>query len=140
MKSNKQRRAELTAKREARRKKEAKQQAANQALKQQLRRNPKAKRPVKVNTLELARDNSYSFKEPHFVKSGLYVDIPFRCRDCGKKEIWTATQQKWWYEVAKGGRWTTATRCRNCRRRERQRVAEARRVHREGLARKQRMH
>src|SRR4051812_7048116 len=46
--------------------------------------------------------------------------------------VWTATQPKWWYEVAKGGVWMTAQRCRACRRRERERKAEARRVHLEG--------
>jgi hypothetical protein len=31
-----------------------------------------------------------------------YEDTPFICIDCGKEEIWTAEQQQWWYEVAKG--------------------------------------
>lgn len=30
-----------------------------------------------------------------------YVDKPFQCIDCGKEEVWTAEQQKWFYEVAK---------------------------------------
>jgi hypothetical protein len=45
-----------------------------------------------------------------------YVDKDFTCRDCGKQETWTATQQKWWYEVAKGSIYSTAIRCRECRR------------------------
>lgn len=45
-----------------------------------------------------------------------YVDRPFTCRDCGREEIWTAAQQKWWYEVAKGSLYSTAVRCRDCRR------------------------
>ncbi|MEW5251364.1 zinc-ribbon domain-containing protein [Microbulbifer discodermiae] len=44
-----------------------------------------------------------------------YVDKEFACKDCGKIEIWTARQQKWWYEVAKGNFETTAVRCRQCR-------------------------
>jgi hypothetical protein len=44
-----------------------------------------------------------------------YVDKPFFCRDCGKAEVWTAEQQKWWYEVAKGHLDSTAVRCRKCR-------------------------
>jgi len=44
-----------------------------------------------------------------------YEDTPFVCVDCGKEEIWTATQQKWWYEVAKGTIYSRAVRCRACR-------------------------
>ena len=31
-----------------------------------------------------------------------YVDRPFICRRCGKREIWRARDQKWYYEEAKG--------------------------------------
>ena len=44
-----------------------------------------------------------------------YRDMEFDCADCGRHEVWTATQQKWWYEVAKGSLYTTAKRCRACR-------------------------
>jgi len=44
-----------------------------------------------------------------------YVDRPFTCRDCGTKEVWTAEQQKWYYEVAKGSIHAKAVRCRACR-------------------------
>jgi len=44
-----------------------------------------------------------------------YVDKSFVCRDCGVEEIWTAEQQKWLYEVAKGHIDSTAVRCRTCR-------------------------
>jgi hypothetical protein len=83
---------------------------------------------------KLKPDNSYS--TPDYVLRGYYLDVPFSCKDCGKAEVWRDTQQKWWYETAKGGVWTTATRCRACRRRERERVAEARRVSLEGKAKK----
>lgn len=86
------------------------------------------------NPALLAPYNSYG--QPQFVWYGFYEDQPFDCVGCGKQEVWTATQQKWWYEVAKGDVNTGASRCRNCRRKERERVAEARRVHLEGLARK----
>lgn len=66
----------------------------------------------------------------------LYLDTAFICRDCGAEQVWTAKQQKWWYEVAKGNIDTRAVRCRPCRKIERERKAEARRVHLEGLARK----
>ncbi|MGE3407225.1 MAG: zinc-ribbon domain containing protein [Pirellulales bacterium] len=45
-----------------------------------------------------------------------YVDQPFRCVDCGVEQVWTATQQKWYFEVAKGSIYGRAKRCRACRR------------------------
>ena len=74
---------------------------------------------------------------PHI--PSIYEDYPFRCRDCGKGEIWTARQQKRWYEEQGGEIETRATRCRSCRRKEHERKSEARRVHLEGLRRKQEM-
>ncbi|TWT62774.1 zinc-ribbon domain-containing protein [Rubinisphaera italica] len=44
-----------------------------------------------------------------------YIDKPFVCIDCGQQEVWTALQQKWYYEVAKGSLYATAIRCRSCR-------------------------
>jgi Probable zinc-ribbon domain len=69
---------------------------------------------------QLAHNNTYG-RLPQF-----YVDRPFTCRGCGVHEIWTAKQQKWWYEVAKGHIDSSAVRCRPCRVKERARVAEAR--------------
>jgi hypothetical protein len=89
---------------------------------------------VRVNVQALAPNNSYGV--PDFVKRGYYEDVPFVCKICGSKEIWRAAQQKWWYEVAKGYAYSGAKLCRPCRRRERTRRDEARRVHLEGLARK----
>jgi len=94
------------------------------------RRKPRRDTPrpfgtVLVNPAALAPYNSYG--EPKFVTYGFYFDVPFRCVDCGKEEVWTATQQKWWYEVAKGHVESTAIRCRPCRRRERERREQARR-------------
>jgi len=82
----------------------------------------------------LAPDNSYG--APAFVARGYYIDLDFECVDCKSEELWRATQQKWWYEVAKGNVWTLARRCRACRRAKRDESAEARRVHLEGVARK----
>ena len=54
-----------------------------------------------------------------------YVDIPFTCQDCGRREVWTAKQQKWYYEVAKGSLRAVAVRCRKCRdRRKRERETQ----------------
>ena len=65
-----------------------------------------------------------------------YFDKPFTCVDCNSGEVWTAKQQKWWYEIAKGNIYSTAIRCRLCRKTKQAVKAEARRVHLEGLARK----
>lgn len=46
-----------------------------------------------------------------------YVDVEFKCVDCGSIEVWTAKQQKWYYEEAKGSLYATAIRCRECRNR-----------------------
>jgi hypothetical protein len=131
MKSSKQRRAELDAKKQAR---IAKAEAEHADL---VRAEAAGLAAVSlaVKREALAKHNSYG--EPDFVQRGYYLDLPFACVDCGKAEIWTAGQQKWWYEVAKGDVWTTARRCRVCRRREHDRRAEAKRAHQEGMARKQ---
>jgi len=65
-----------------------------------------------------------------------YQEIEFICKDCGKPQVWTARQQKWWHEVMGGDIETTAVRCRGCRRKERTRREEANRIREEGLARK----
>ncbi|WP_171088942.1 zinc-ribbon domain containing protein [Usitatibacter rugosus] len=89
---------------------------------------------VLVNPDNLRPTNSY--RTPDFVDREFYVDRPFQCKDCGTAQIWTATQQKWWYESAKGDVWTVAVRCRTCRRREQARKAAAEASRQAGLARK----
>jgi hypothetical protein len=129
IKSGKQKRTEIKAKR--------KQKVAKiylRAKRQEPQLRPGLGPPV--NEALLAPNNSYG--APDFVYRGFYVDRPFRCVDCGKEEVWTGTQQKWWYEVAKGFVYTTAVRCRLCRRKKREQSEESRRVHLEGLERKAR--
>ena len=89
---------------------------------------------VAISKALLAHHNSYG--DPEFLIRGTYLPMHFVCADCGKPEIWTAHQQKWWYEAAKGDLFSIATRCRPCRAAERKRKADARRVHLEGLERK----
>ncbi|AQW29879.1 zinc-ribbon domain containing protein [Ralstonia syzygii subsp. celebesensis] len=72
---------------------------------------------VLVDKWLLAPSNSYG--EPAFVRRGCYVDVHFTCSDCGSQEVWSASQQKWWYEEAKGYVYATAARCLACRRRRR---------------------
>lgn len=131
MNSSKQRRQEIKAQRLAKR--TLAKTAAQRAAEADRRRAMETE--VQVEPTALAPDGSYGV--PDFVQRGYYLDLPFTCKECSKAEIWTAIQQKWWYEVVKGSVWTTALRCRPCRQRERERRNEARRVHLEGLARKQ---
>ena len=79
---------------------------------------------VPVNLGALAPNASYSV--PPFVQTGYYEDRPFTCKDCGRAEIWRATQQKWWYEIAKGGEDSVAAYCRSCRRKRQATRATAR--------------
>ncbi len=44
-----------------------------------------------------------------------YIDRPFTCRNCGKREIWRARDQKWYYEEAKGHTDAFALECHDCR-------------------------
>ena len=44
-----------------------------------------------------------------------YIDQPFVCRQCGKREIWRARDQKWYYEEAKGHIDAKAVECHSCR-------------------------
>lgn len=70
------------------------------------RRHPSA---VPADQTRLDHINTYG-SLPEF-----YIDRTFRCRDCGKEEIWRAADQKWYYEVAKGHVDATAVRCHDCR-------------------------
>lgn len=57
-------------------------------------------------------------RAPHNTYGGaplFYEDMLFTCTDCGKEEVWTAKQQQWWYEIAKGPIYSRAVRCRACR-------------------------
>ena len=84
----------------------AKKRADAKARKESKKHAELLKSRVAVNSAALCPTNSYG--APHFVQRGYYQDQPFRCTDCGKQEIWTARQQRWWYELAKGDVWTRA--------------------------------
>jgi hypothetical protein len=66
------------------------------------------KKRIPANLAAQAKNNSYYPPE-------YYEDRQFKCADCGTEEVWTAKQQQWWYEVAKGPIFSTAIRCRACR-------------------------
>ncbi|BEP60185.1 hypothetical protein GmRootV213_07390 [Variovorax sp. V213] len=107
-KSNKQRRAEIKARRIER--------AA--ALEARLRVHDVRKLSVDgpLPGLELADKSRLASCNTMFCEvPDFYLDRPFTCRDCGAEEVWTAKQQKWWYEVAQGSIYSNAVRCRACR-------------------------
>jgi hypothetical protein len=85
---------------------------------------------IAADPAKLAHNNTYG-PLPSF-----YADRAFTCRDCGAEELWTAKQQKWWYEIAEGNINTTAVHCRACRRVRQAKRASARRVHVAGLVEK----
>lgn len=111
MQSGKQKRAAIMAKRQARR--EAATRIAPVAAR------PKRARPV--DRAQLAPHDSYW--APAFVERGYYADLAFTCHDCGAHQVWTAEQQQWWYETAKGYVYSTAIRCLACRQARRRAMA-----------------
>lgn len=119
-KSGKQRRVELLAARERRQQRRLRQTRTNDG--------PAVKRfPAACVPVDPARLQPYnSYGAPDFVWRGYYVDLAFRCGDCGAEGVWTAERQRWWYEVAGGDVYTTACRCAACRAKARQTKAEAR--------------
>jgi Probable zinc-ribbon domain len=76
---------------------------------------------------KLLHDRSWGLR-PRF-----YADKRFTCVECGTAEVWTAADQKWWYEEAKGKIATRAKRCRACRRSGRLLRSQERRIHVEGM-------
>ena len=81
---------------------------------------------------ELAHNNTYD-RLPNF-----YVDKLVVCRECAVEEIWTAEQQKWWYEVVKGDINAEAVKCKACRKKDKEKKALARKAHLDGIALKER--
>jgi hypothetical protein len=134
MTSNKQKRASLQLRRAAKREKQvAKEAHEARAIRAQALKAASARGEVLVDPSRL---QAGYFDHSDFMRRGTYLAVAFTCKSCGKSEIWTAHQQKWWYEIAKGNVFSTAILCRPCRRRERERQAAARRIHLEGVARK----
>ena len=82
---------------------------------------------LRADPAKLLHDNTYGSR-PRY-----YVDRRFSCIDCGKSEVWAAADQKWWYEEAYGKVDSRANRCRDCRRKRRLKRSQERRVHIEGL-------
>jgi hypothetical protein len=85
---------------------------------------------IPAEQTKLLHDHTYG-PRPRF-----YADRPFTCVDCGAEEVWSAIDQKWWYEEAKGKIATRANRCLACRRKRRVRRSQERHVHIEGMVAK----
>jgi len=134
MKSQRPDRPPILERRRAKRGAQEAERAQERAREEARSKRELAKKHILVNPENLRPTNSYG--TPDFVRRGYYVDVHFNCKACGAAQVWTETQQKWWYESAKGDVWTTAVLCRPCRKREQARRAAAREVHLAGLAAK----
>ena len=121
MKSNRQRRTEIRKKR---------LKSAERIAKDH------EKYMVESGRWQLVEVSKLNLGNPYPLPHKYYKNIEFDCVDCGNEEVWTAAQQKWWYEEAKGDYFTTAIRCRECRKKERERKEEARKASMEGMIRK----
>ncbi|WP_062260919.1 zinc-ribbon domain containing protein [Endozoicomonas arenosclerae] len=64
---------------------------------------------IRADHKELSHINTYG-SLPYF-----YIDKLYICVDCKSEEMWSARDQKWWYEVAKGHIDSRAIRCLSCR-------------------------
>jgi putative zinc ribbon protein len=53
---------------------------------------------------------SYSLQRPPY-----YQDIRFTCADCDTDSVWTAQEQRHWFEILHGSPYSTAKRCAACR-------------------------
>ncbi|ALG68886.1 zinc-ribbon domain containing protein [Beggiatoa leptomitoformis] len=115
MKSNKQRRLEIKANRLKQAKKQQKKLIAIPV--------PLPKGAILANPQALAHNHTYGILPTY------YLDRPFTCRDCGVVEVWTAKQQRWWYEIAKGNINSRAVRCSACR----HKIREQKRLQREHM-------
>jgi hypothetical protein len=89
--SNKLKRAELQAKRETRRKKAVKERQPKSPSNGSGYDTAIPPGAIAADLTQQVPNNSYASK-PLF-----YVDQPFACTDCGREEVWTASQQKWYY-------------------------------------------
>lgn len=116
-KSNKQRRAEI---REKRRQRAASWQAQlEQACTQEECRQIAERAARQGEGVAMADTRLLAAHNNSYFLPDYYIDMPFRCNDCGTHEVWTAKQQKWWYEVALGNINSTARYCAECRRKRR---------------------
>jgi hypothetical protein len=118
MKSNKQRRAEIKGRRLERAAMLAARRSAQGTMKPWVWGYSLGQEPADRAVL-LRYNNTYG------ELPGFYMARPFTCCDCGAEEVWTAKQQKWWYEVMHAHIESRAVRCLACRRARRERLQQA---------------
>lgn len=70
--------------------------------------------PAGVEYIQRTRSSCSLHRRPPY-----YRDIEFRCEDCGRHNVWTADDQRHWYEQSRGSPYGTAKRCSECRRKRR---------------------
>ena len=126
MKSGKQRRHEIKQKR-AERAEALKRDLEGKAF---LEAKALSSTVVQADHSELAHNNTYGSLPDY------YHDVVFNCIECGESSLWTAKSQKWWYEIAKGSIWSTASRCSSCRKVRRE-AKEEQKKHMEEMAKKE---
>ncbi len=80
---------------------------SKQSPSKKLKNKHKTRLPVDLSRINMG--NSYD-SPPEF-----YSDRDYVCVDCGNQEIWSAEQQKWWYETVQALIYTAEIRCRDCR-------------------------
>ncbi len=121
VKSGKQKKAELEAKRTRKRKEAEAEKAAKENARQEASERARQKifaqkrrEGVDVEIEKLAPNKSYSRNSPAFVSRGYYVDIPFVCKFCGGNFVFTGKWQKWWYETVRANLWSRFNRCEAC--------------------------
>ena len=73
---------------------------------------------VSADHAKLSHNNTYGSLPDY------YLDKPFTCHKCGKREIWKAKDQKWYYEEAKGHIDAIAVECHDCRKKKRGRTRQ----------------
>ncbi|HXS67218.1 MAG TPA: zinc-ribbon domain containing protein [Candidatus Polarisedimenticolia bacterium] len=86
-------------------------------MKRKAQRKIRTGQRIKADLSKQSPNNSYS--PPLY-----YEDVRFKCRDCGTECMWTAEQQRLWYEEWGGPVQSTAVRCRACRQRLRREKAK----------------
>ena len=64
---------------------------------------------VKVNSANVTH-TSTMYDIPEY-----YVDLEFKCGDCGVYSVWWANDQKWWHEIKGNPLEKVAIRCKKCR-------------------------
>lgn len=119
MKSNKQKRIAIQQKR-ARRTQTLQEQLAETCGDENARRRvlERALREGVVALADQAILAAHNNTDEGFLPR-FYADLACTCNTCGAAYVWTAKQQKWWYEVAHGPIYSGASGCADCRRQRR---------------------